>query len=85
MKSSLNESDEMLDMANMMVGKHLDSSGFDEANKALYFAIRALKIFKKRDGGWSLSIMKKALHLMGLITCKLKRFDNSLESLNATS
>ncbi|XP_008784696.3 protein KINESIN LIGHT CHAIN-RELATED 2-like [Phoenix dactylifera] len=82
MESSLDESDERLGAACLMVGERLESPGFEEADKALDFALRALKIFEKRDGGWSLSIVK-ALRLMGSIACKLERFDDSLESLNA--
>lgn len=65
-----------------MVGERLDSPGFEDTDKALDFALRALKIFEKRDGGWSISVAK-ALRLMGSIACNLKRFDDSLESLNA--
>lgn len=82
MESSLDESDERLGAACLMVGERLDSPGFEEADKALDFALRALKIFEKRDGGWSLSVVK-ALRLMGSVAFKLKRFDDSLESLNA--
>ncbi|XP_010904580.2 protein KINESIN LIGHT CHAIN-RELATED 2 [Elaeis guineensis] len=82
MESSLDESDERLGAACLMAGERLDSPGFEEAHKALDFALRALKIFEKRDGGWSLSVVK-ALRLMGSVACKLQRFDDSLESLNA--
>jgi len=52
----------------------------DDLLKALNFTVRALEIFERDEGG-SISV-SRALRLLGLISCKLKKFGDSLESLN---
>ncbi|XP_020247994.1 protein KINESIN LIGHT CHAIN-RELATED 1-like [Asparagus officinalis] len=58
----------------------VDSFSSNELVKALDLTIRALEIFERDEGG-SISVAK-ALRLLGLISCKLKKFGDSLESLN---
>ncbi|XP_072960010.1 protein KINESIN LIGHT CHAIN-RELATED 2-like [Typha angustifolia] len=82
LESSLGgEDDKRLGVACLEVGEKLESFGSEELDKALAFALRAVKIFEKSDGGWSFSVAK-ALRLMGSISCKMKRFEESLEALN---
>ncbi|PKA47782.1 hypothetical protein AXF42_Ash021112 [Apostasia shenzhenica] len=79
-ESSLSEDDERLGLASLKVAEHLYSEAPDELEKALSFGVRALEVLGRKHGGGSLPLVK-ALRLVGSISCKLRRFDESLESL----
>ncbi|XP_020094688.1 protein KINESIN LIGHT CHAIN-RELATED 2-like [Ananas comosus] len=70
-----------LGVACLKLAERMSGEGSGNFEKGLAFALRALKIFEKSDGGWSLPVAE-ALCVVGSISCKMKRFDESLESLN---
>lgn len=80
LEASLSENDKRLGLICLKVGEILFLKFSKELEKALSFAIRALEILGKKDGVGSLPLVK-ALRLVGSISCKMKRFDESLESL----
>lgn len=84
MESSLDEHDERLGAACFEAAERLDSIGHQDLDRALAFAFRALQFFERKDGGWSVSVAK-VLRLMGSISCKMMRFNDSLESLNTAA
>ncbi|KAJ3682519.1 hypothetical protein LUZ60_015092 [Juncus effusus] len=59
------------------------SSEGEKLERALDFGLKALNLFHKSDGGWSIQVAK-ALRLLGSVSFKLKRFDESLESFHAS-
>ncbi|KAG6496280.1 protein KINESIN LIGHT CHAIN-RELATED 1-like [Zingiber officinale] len=69
-----------LDDDTLRLSEQLDLLGSEDLEKALAFSVKALQFFEKRDGGWSLPVAK-VLCLMGSITCKMRRYDDSLDSL----
>lgn len=77
---SLCENDERFGLTCLRMGEILLSKAPKELEKALSFAVRALEILKRKNGEGSLPLVK-ALRLVGSISCKIKRFDESLESL----
>lgn len=83
LEPSLGEYDKKLGLACLKVGQHLDSIGFEEDEKILGFAQRALAILDRDDDG-SISVVM-ALHLMGSATYNLKKYNDSLGYLNRAS
>jgi tetratricopeptide (TPR) repeat protein len=55
----------------------------ENLEKALNFGIRALSIFEKSDGGWSFQVARSLL-LLGKVSFKLKKYEESLDSLNTS-
>ncbi|XP_039133161.1 LOW QUALITY PROTEIN: nephrocystin-3-like [Dioscorea cayenensis subsp. rotundata] len=80
METTSDENDKRLGLACLEVGERLHSDSSETPEKALTFAVRAFRILEK-DGGDSLSLAK-ALLLLGKIGYRMKRFDDSLKSLN---
>ncbi|KAJ0967344.1 hypothetical protein J5N97_024261 [Dioscorea zingiberensis] len=80
MESASHENDKRLGLACLEVGERLHSDGSETPEKTLGFAVRAFKILEK-DGNDSLSVAR-ALLLLGKVGSRMKRFDDSLESLN---
>ncbi|KAK8934583.1 hypothetical protein KSP39_PZI015046 [Platanthera zijinensis] len=80
LEASLNKDDERLGLACLKVGDILHSKASKNLEKALGFAVRALEILGRNDGEGSLPLVK-ALRLVGSISCRIKRFNESLESL----
>lgn len=80
LEASLSGNDKRLGLTCLKVGEMLLLKAPKEIEKALSFVIRALEILGRNDGGGSLPLVK-ALRFVGLISCKMKRFDESLESL----
>ncbi|XP_039135103.1 protein KINESIN LIGHT CHAIN-RELATED 2 [Dioscorea cayenensis subsp. rotundata] len=72
--------DHKLGLACLKVGQHLESISFDDPQKTLEFALRALSILD-RDSKPSISVAM-ALHLVGAVHYTLKRFNDSLGFLN---
>ncbi|XP_020580416.1 uncharacterized protein LOC110024661 [Phalaenopsis equestris] len=84
LEASLSENDAQLGLLCLKMGGILLSKASNELEKALSFAIRSLEILGRNNGGESLPLVK-ALRLVGSISCKMKRFDESLESLETAS
>ncbi|KAJ1693874.1 hypothetical protein LUZ63_010572 [Rhynchospora breviuscula] len=61
----------------------VESQESEHLEKALDFGIKALQIFEKSEGGWSVQVARSLL-LLGQVSFKLKRFGESLDSLNAS-
>ncbi|PKU83422.1 uncharacterized protein LOC110104874 [Dendrobium catenatum] len=80
LEATLSDNDQRLGLTCLKVGEILLSKGSKELEKALSFVIRALEILGRNDRGGSIPLVK-ALRLVGSISCKMKRFDESLESL----
>ncbi|KAJ3689100.1 hypothetical protein LUZ61_018264 [Rhynchospora tenuis] len=80
LETILDPFDKKLGLACLKVGQHLESIGYDDQEKVLEFAMRALTIleFGEKD---TISVAM-ALHLVGSACYNLKRFNDSLGHLN---
>lgn len=55
----------------------------ENLQKAFNFVIRASNIFQKSDGSWSFQFARSLL-LLGKVSLKLKKYEESLDALNAS-
>ncbi|KAG0476159.1 hypothetical protein HPP92_013000 [Vanilla planifolia] len=79
LQASLDEDDLRLGLACLKVGQHMYMNACNELEEALSFAIKALEILGRKEGG--ILQLVKALHLVGSISYKMKKYDASLDSL----